>query len=177
MDVTGKVAVVTGGAHGIGRAMALRFAKEGAAGVVVADLDGEDALKVAAEIGDRGLGVRCDVASDEENAALIARAEEAFGPVDLFCANAGVAVGTDPVSTPEAEWELAFGVNVHAHVSAARHLLPGWLERGSGYWLGTASAAGLLTQIGSAPYLLNQHAAVALPGWDSDALGGAGVRA
>src|SRR3954468_23366513 len=103
MDVTGKVAVVTGGAHGIGRAMALRFARDGAAGVVVADLDGEDAAKVAEEIGERGRGVRCDVASDAENAALVKRAEEAFGPVDLFCANAGVAVGTDPVSTSEAE--------------------------------------------------------------------------
>src|SRR3954469_15794246 len=99
MDVTGKVAVVTGGAHGIGRAMALRFASEGAAGVVVADLDGDDAQRVGGEIGERGLGVRCDVASDAESAALVARAEEAFGAVDLFCANAGVAIGTDPVST------------------------------------------------------------------------------
>src|SRR4051794_37636257 len=151
MDVTGKVAVVTGGAHGIGRALALRFAREGAAGVVVADLDGEDATAVASEIGPGAIGVRCDVASDAENAALIAAAEENFGPVDLFCANAGVAVGTDPISTPESEWDLAFGVNVRAHVYAARHLLPGWLERGSGYWLGTASAAGLLPQIRSAP--------------------------
>src|SRR3954452_24857293 len=177
MDVTGKVAVVTGGAHGIGRAMALRFAKEGAAGVVVADLDGEDAAGVAAEIGDRGLGVRCDVARDDENAALIRQAEEAFGPVDLFCANAGVAVGTDPVSTPEAEWDLAFGVNVRAHIYAAKHVLPGWLERGSGYWLGTASAAGLLTQIGSAPYALTKHAAVAFAEWMSITYGERGIGA
>jgi NAD(P)-dependent dehydrogenase (short-subunit alcohol dehydrogenase family) len=177
MDVTGKVAVVTGGAHGIGRAMALRFAREGAAGVVVADLDGEDAEKVAAEIGDRGLGVRCDVGRDEENAALIARAEEAFGPVDLFCANAGVAIGTDPISTPEAEWDLAFAVNTRAHVYAAKHLLPGWLERGSGYWLGTASAAGLLTQIGSAPYSLTKHAAVAFAEWMSITYGERGIGA
>src|SRR4051794_28441476 len=177
MDVTGKVAVVTGGAHGIGRAMALRFAREGAAGVVVADVDGADAEGVAREIGDRGLGVRCDVASDEENAALIARAEEAFGPVDLFCANAGVAIGTDPVSTPEEEWDLAFAVNTRAHVYAARHVLPGWLERGSGYWLGTASAAGLLTQIGSAPYALTKHAAVAFAEWMSITYGAQGIGA
>jgi NAD(P)-dependent dehydrogenase (short-subunit alcohol dehydrogenase family) len=176
MDVTGKVAVVTGGAHGIGRALALRFAREGAAGVVVADLDGEGAAAVAEEIGPGGLGVRCDVSTDAENAALIARTEETFGPVDLFCANAGVGVGTDPISATEAEWDLAFAVNIRAHIHAARHLLPGWLERGSGYWLGTASAAGLLTQIGSAPYSVTKHGAVAFAEWLSVTYGDRGLR-
>ena len=99
----------------------------------------------------------------------------AFGPVDLFCANAGVAVGTD-LETPEDTWELAFDVNVRAHVHAAKALLPGWLERGEGYFLATASAAGLLTQIGSAPYALTKHAAVAFAEWLSVTYGDRGLR-
>src|SRR4051794_32875650 len=175
MEVTGKVVVVTGGANGIGRAMALRFANEGAAGGVVADLDGGRAGAVAAEIGPGGLGVRCDVSLDGGNAALVAAAEQTFGPVDVFCANAGVGVGLDPVSASEADWELAFGVNVRAHVHAARHVLPGWLERGHGYWLSTASAAGLLTQIGSAPYAVTKHAAVGFAEWLSVTYGERGI--
>jgi NAD(P)-dependent dehydrogenase (short-subunit alcohol dehydrogenase family) len=174
MELDGKVAVVTGGASGIGRALALRFAEEGAAGVVVADLDGDGAAAVAAQIGARGLGVACDVADADSVDALVDGAESAFGPVDLFCANAGVAVGTGPESA-DAEWELAFAVNVRAHVLAARRLLPGWLERGSGHLLVTASAAGLLTQIGSAPYAVSKHAAVAFAEWLSVTYGDRGV--
>jgi len=115
------------------------------------------------------------VAIQAQVAALVARAEEAFGPVDLFCANAGVAVGTD-LDTPAADWDLAFAVNVRAHIHAARALLPGWLERGEGYFLATASAAGLLTQIGSAPYAVSKHAAVAFAEWLSVTYGDRGVR-
>src|SRR5215218_2717788 len=173
MELPDKVAVVTGGASGIGRAMALRFAADGARGVVVADLDGAGAERVAAEIGDGALPFACDVAVPAHADALIGAAESAFGPVDLFCANAGVAVGID-MATP-AEWDLAFGVNVRAHISAAERLLPGWLERGTGYFLSTASAAGIASQIGSAPYAVTKHAAVAFAEWLSITYGARGV--
>lgn len=168
-----RVVVVTGGASGIGRAMARRFAAEGARGVVVADLDGAGAARVAAEIGERALGLACDVADLGHAEPLVARAEEAFGPIDLFCANAGVAAGQglgDP-----ADWARSMDVNVHAHVAAARALLPGWLERGTGWFLATASAAGLITQIGSAPYAVTKHAAVAFAEWLAITYGDRGV--
>lgn len=174
MELGDKVVVVTGGAGGIGRALAWRFAEEGARGVVVADLPGARPEAVAAEIGERALAFAGDVSDEETVRALVDRAEEALGPVDLFCANAGVAVGIgleedDPV------WDLAFGVNVRAHVYAARALIPRWLERGGGYFLSTASAAGLLTQIGSAPYAVTKHAAVAFAEWLSVTYGARGV--
>jgi NAD(P)-dependent dehydrogenase (short-subunit alcohol dehydrogenase family) len=175
MDLTGKVAIVTGGASGIGRALALAFAQEGARGVVVADLDGEGAEAVARQIGGRALPVGGDVATEAGVDNLVGGAEEAFGPVDLFCANAGVAVGTG-VETPDTEWDLSFGVNVRAHILAARRLVPGWLERGEGYFLSTASAAGLLTQIGSAPYAVTKHAAVAFAEWLAVTYGDRGLK-
>ena len=175
MNLSDRVVVVTGGASGIGRALARRFADEGARGVVVADLDGAGARAVAEAIGDRALGVATDVAVEAEVADLVARAQEAFGPVDLFCANAGVAVGTDEAAS-DAEWDLALAVNVRAHVYAARALLPAWLERGEGYFLATASAAGLLTQIGSAPYAVSKHAAVAFAEWLTVTYGDRGIR-
>jgi NAD(P)-dependent dehydrogenase (short-subunit alcohol dehydrogenase family) len=173
MNLSDRVVVVTGGASGIGRGLARRFADEGARGVVVADLDGAGAQAVAQEIG--GLGVGCDVSDESQVADLVARARDAFGPIDLFCANAGVAIGTDE-ATPDAEWDLALAVNVKAHVYAARALLPDWLERGEGYFLTTASAAGLLTQIGSAPYAVSKHAAVAFAEWLSITYGDRGIR-
>jgi len=176
VELADRVCVVTGGASGIGRALARALGRAGARGVVVADLAAEGAGAVARELGDRGLGVACDVADEAQVADLVARAEEAFGPVDLFCANAGVGVGGDPLVTTPQEWALAFDVNVRAHVHAARHLLPGWLERGDGYFLSTASAAGLLTQIGSAPYAVSKHAAVAFAEWLSVTYGDRGVR-
>jgi NAD(P)-dependent dehydrogenase (short-subunit alcohol dehydrogenase family) len=173
MNLSDRVAVVTGGASGIGRALARRLSDEGARGVVVADLDGAGAQAVAHEIG--GLGVGCDVSDESQVADLVARARDAFGPIDLFCANAGVAIGADEAS-PDAEWDLALAVNVRAHVYAARALLPDWLERGQGYFLATASAAGLLTQIGSAPYAVSKHAAVAFAEWLSITYGDRGIR-
>jgi len=175
MELRDRVAVVTGGASGIGRAMARRFAEEGARGVVVADLDGPGAEAVAAEIGERARGVRADVARQDDVDNVLAAAREAFGPIDLFCANAGVGVGTD-LETPDDVWGLAIDVNVLAHVRAARRLVPEWIERGEGYFLATASAAGLLTQIGSAPYAVTKHAAVAFAEWLSVTYGDRGVR-
>lgn len=176
MELTDKVAIVTGGAGGIGKALAWKFVEEGARGVVVADLEGANPDAVAREIGERAVGFAGDVADQATVRALIARAEEAFGPVDLFCANAGVAVGIG-LEDDEAVWDLAFGVNIRAHVYAAQALVPGWVERGSGYFLTTASAAGMLTQIGSAPYAVTKHAAVAFAEWLSVTYGASGIRA
>ena len=172
MDVAGKVVIVTGGASGIGRALAERFSDDGAKGVVVADLDQEGATDVATDLGN-AIAIGCDVADPAHANVLVGAAEQAFGPVDLFCANAGVAVGQD-LATP-ADWDLAINVNVRAHIAAAERLVPGWLERGTGYFLTTASAAGILSQIGSAPYAVTKHAAVAFAEWLSITYGGRGV--
>ena len=171
MELRDAVVVVTGGASGIGRALARRAVVEGARGVVVADLDGDKAARVADELGDRGAGVAVDVADADENRKLIDLAEERFGPIDLFCANAGVGGGVGL----EEGWEHAIGVNVMAHVHAARLLVPEWLERGRGYFLSTASAAGLLTQIGSGPYAVSKHGAVAFAEWLSVTYGDRGI--
>jgi NAD(P)-dependent dehydrogenase (short-subunit alcohol dehydrogenase family) len=175
MELADRVAVVTGGASGIGRALAWRLAEEGARGVVVADLDADGARAVATDIGANALAVACDVTIESQVADAIAQAQDAFGPVDLFCANAGVAIGSG-LSTPTDVWELAYGVNVRAHVHAAKALVPRWLERGEGYFLATASAAGLITQIGSAPYAVTKHAAVAFAEWLSVTYGDRGIR-
>jgi NAD(P)-dependent dehydrogenase (short-subunit alcohol dehydrogenase family) len=177
-EVAGKVAVVTGGASGIGAALALALAEAGAAGVVVADLDGEGAAKVAAQIeaaGHRALAVTADLAREEQARDLVARAEDAFGPVDLFFSNAGIIVGGG-VEVPDEAWQRIWAVNVHSHVYVARAVLPGMLARGGGYLVFTASAAGLLTQLGSAPYSVTKHALVALAEWLSITYGDAGIK-
>ncbi len=178
MELNGKHVVVTGAAGGIGEGLAERFHAEGAR-VVVADVQESAAGVVAERLNERrsgsALAVGADVATEEGNRVLIATAEQAFGPIDLYFANAGVGIGRGPES-PESEWELAFNVNVHAHRWAAKYLLPGWLERREGYFCSTASAAGLLSQIGSAPYSLTKHAAVAFAEWMSITYGDAGIR-
>lgn len=162
MHLKDKVAVVTGGANGIGRALCRRFAAEGARGVVVADLDAGGATEVAREIG--GLTVVVDVSNEADVKRLVAEATAKFGQIDLFCSNAGIAIGGS-VDVPDAEWQRIWEINFMAHVYAARAVLPAMLARGDGYLLQTASAAGLLTSIGSAPYAVTKHAAVALAEW------------
>jgi len=174
MNLQDKVVVVTGGANGIGRALCKRFAAEGARGVVVSDLDFDAASQVAAEI--NGLAVKTDVASEADVIALVAKASEAFGPIDLFCSNAGIGgiPGFEQVSNEA--WQRIWEVNVMAHIHAARAVLPQMIERGSGYLLNTASAAGLLTQIGSAPYSVTKHAAVAFAEWLAITYGARGIK-
>jgi NAD(P)-dependent dehydrogenase (short-subunit alcohol dehydrogenase family) len=172
VELRDRVAVVTGGASGIGRAMAQRFVEEGAS-VVIADLQGSEAA--AAEIGERALGLDGDVADDAHVGAVIERAREAFGPVDVFCANAGIGTGLG-IDAPDEAWDLIMGVNVRAHVVAARRLVPEWLERGEGYFVATASAAGLLNQIGDAPYAVTKAGAVAFAEWLAITYGDQGIR-
>lgn len=170
MDLQGRHVVVTGAARGIGAALARRF-HAGGANVVVADRDSP--ADVAAEL-ERSIGVTADISTEAGNVALIEAAEAAFGPIDLFFANAGIGGGTD-LDTPEADWEQAFAINVHAHRWAAKHLVPGWLARGEGYFCSTASAAGVLAQIGSAPYTMTKRAAVAFAEWLSITYGRRGI--
>ena len=174
MRLDGRTVVVTGAAGGIGRALALRCAAEGAR-VAATDIQHEPLQRVANELGAGHLAVAADVTDEEALGALISQVESELGPVEVFFANAGVAIGEDPVSTPDEVWDLAFGVNIRAHILAARRLLPGWLERGEGYFVATASAAGLLTQIGSAPYAVTKHAAVAFAEWLSVTYGDQGI--
>ncbi|HSR22450.1 MAG TPA: SDR family oxidoreductase [Candidatus Eisenbacteria bacterium] len=178
MDLAGRVAVVTGGASGIGRALCEAFARRGARGVAVADIDRPGAEEVAAAIGrtgGRAIPVTADVAREEDVLELVRRAEEALGPVDLFCANAGIIV-PGGVEVSDEAWQRIWSVNVMSHVYAARAVLPSMLARGEGYLLHTASAAGLLTQLGSAPYSVTKHAVVALAEWLAITHAGAGIR-
>lgn len=178
MDVRDRAAVVTGAAGGIGAAVAEELLALGAR-VTLSDLPGprleETAARLAAEHGDRVLAVPADASSAEEIRRLLAAAAQAHGPVDLFFANAGVP-GTRELGESDAEWQQALDVNVLAHVRAAQQLVPGWLERGEGYFVSTASAAGLLTQIGSATYSVSKHAAVAFAEWLAVTYGTRGVK-
>jgi NAD(P)-dependent dehydrogenase (short-subunit alcohol dehydrogenase family) len=173
MELRDKVVVVTGGASGIGRALCHRFVEEGAKAVVVADLDAAGAKAVADEIG--GMPISTNVAVEADVEALVDRTIDAFGPIDLFCSNAGIAIGGG-VDVPDEDWQRIWDINLMAHVYAARAVLPGMLARGEGYLLNTASAAGLLTNLGAAPYAVTKHAAVALAEWLSITHGDAGIK-
>jgi len=162
MDIAGKVVVVTGGGSGIGAALCRRFARDGAAEVVVADLNPGAAAAVAQEIG--GVAEAVDVCDAAAVAALAERTIARAGRIDLFCSNAGIITGVG-LDDPTDLWHKAYDLHVMAHVYAARAVLPAMLERGGGYLLNTASAAGLLTSPGDAPYAVTKHGAVALAEW------------
>lgn len=162
MKLKGKVVVVTGGATGIGRAMCRRFAVEGARAVVVADLNGEGAQAVAREIG--GLALTANVGCEEDIRQLVETTLKRYGQIDLFCSNAGISIGGGS-EAPNDGWQRIWEVNVMAHVYAARAVLPSMIERGEGYLLQTASAAGLLTALSTAPYSVTKHAAVSFAEW------------
>jgi NAD(P)-dependent dehydrogenase (short-subunit alcohol dehydrogenase family) len=178
VNVAQRVAVVTGGGGGIGSALVARLAREGAR-VVVADLDADSARAVSERVNADHPGstvsVGADVSDTEQIQQLVDLAESAFGPVDLYFANAGIA-GALGLDASEQDWDLSIDVNLRAHIRAARLLVPGWLERGEGYFVSTASAAGLLTQIGSATYAVTKHAAVAFAEWLSVTYGDRGIR-
>ena len=173
MDLKNKIIVVTGAASGIGRALAVRFAAEGAKLVVCADRD-EPGAKVTAEMMG-GVAAKVDVSKEADIEGLIAMVERDHGPIDLFCSNAGIGVGGG-AETPNADWQRIWDINVMAHVWAARHLVPLMAARGGGYLLNTASAAGLLSQIGSAPYAVTKHAAVGLAEWLAITHGDPGIK-
>ena len=163
MQVSGKIVVVTGGANGIGRALCEVFHRAGAAKVVVADIDSAAARVVAASIA--GAAFKCDVGKENDILHLIDETERLFGPIALFCSNAGIGGGFDPLSdnaggTSDEPFARSWAVHVMAHVYAARHLVPRMKARGAGYFLNTISAAGLLSQVGSPAYSTTKHAAV-----------------
>ena len=182
MELEGVVAVVTGAASGIGRALARALAVDAGAVVVAADIDGAGAEAVAAEIAaetgagaSAGLAARVDVTDEDAVVALIERVEGSLGPVELWCGNAGIS-RMGGVERPNEEWNRVWDVNLMAHVIASRHLVPRWAARGSGHLLVTASAAGLLTGLGTASYAVTKHAAVALAEWIAITHGDDGVR-
>ncbi len=162
MHIKDRIVVVTGAASGIGRALAQRFARDGARLVVCADRNGEGAAATAKEVG--GVAFTTDVSKEADIQNLIERVETEHGPIDLFCSNAGIGIGGGAEVSNDG-WQRIWDINVMAHVWAARHMIPRMVARGGGYLLNTASAAGLLSQIGSAPYAVTKHAAVGLAEW------------
>ena len=176
MELKDKIAVVTGGASGIGEALCRRFHEEGAKGVVVVDIDEEGIRRVADEIG--GIAMTADVSNESDIQRVVRDTEEQLGPIDLFCSNAGIGCA-DPSHVASADneaWERIWQINVMAHVYAARAVLPSMIERGDGYILNTSSAAGLLSQIGSAPYSVTKHAAIGFAESIAIAHGGDGIK-
>src|SRR5205823_13536998 len=174
MELADRHVVVTGGAGGIGRALARRVSAEGVRGLVVADREHETVHAVAEEVG--GLAIEFDAGLESSVGALISQASDAYGPVDVFISNAGVAGAMGGPEAPDESWDEAWRVNLMAHVWAARALLPQMVQRGEGYLVSTASAAGVLTQVSSAVYSVTKHAAVALAEWLSIEYADAGIR-
>jgi len=173
MQIQNKVVVVTGGANGIGRALCRAFAAAGARAVVVADLDEQGAKRVADEI--KGTAVATNVSKEADIQHLVEQTTRQFGQIDVFCSNAGVGVQGGPDSS-DADWQKSWDVNVMAHIYAARAVPPQMLERKKGYRVKTVSAAGLLAQIGSAPYSVTKHAAMSFAEWLAITYGDQGIR-
>jgi NAD(P)-dependent dehydrogenase (short-subunit alcohol dehydrogenase family) len=176
MQIKNRVAVVTGAASGIGRAAAERFARDGAAGVVLADLNEAALAQVAQGIGERALAVRCDVGREADIQALVAAAEKRFGRVDIYFSNAGIIGGEGGFDLDDATWDATWRIHGMAHVWAARATVPKMVARGGGYFLVTASAAGLLNIVESAAYGVTKHAAVAFAEWLAIGYGRRGIR-
>ena len=162
MRVVDKIVVVTGAGSGIGRALVKRFTAEGANKVIAADINAQGAQQTGDETG--CIAVTADVSRDDDIKRLVEDTEANVGPIDLFCSNAGIAKGPSPAA-PDREWQTSWEVNVMAHVYAARHLVPRMVQRGGGYFLNTASAAGLLNQVGGAAYGVTKHAAIGFGEW------------
>ncbi len=173
MLVKDRIVVVTGAASGIGRALARRFAQEGAKLVVCSDRNGDGVRAVAGEVG--GIAFTTDVSKEADIQSMIETVEAEHGPIDLFCSNAGIGIGGG-AEAPDEAWQRIWDINVMAHVWAARHMVPRMAARGEGYLLNTASAAGLLSQIGSAPYAVTKHAAVGLAEWLAITHGDKGIK-
>lgn len=173
MKLAGKIIVVTGAASGIGRALAIAFHKSGAKKIICADIDEKGAQETAAQIS--GLAQSLDVSNETQIKTLINETEAEIGPIDLFCSNAGISVAGGFEASDE-DWQRIWDINVMSHIYAARHLVPKMLARGGGHLLNTASAAGLLSQIGSAPYAVTKHAAVAFAEWLAITYGAQGLR-
>jgi NAD(P)-dependent dehydrogenase (short-subunit alcohol dehydrogenase family) len=173
LNLRDRVVIVTGGGSGIGAALARRFAAEEPRGLVIGDLDLVAARAVATEIG--ADAVQVDVSDPDSNDALIDQTEGHYGPIDLFCANAGIGFAGDEQTPPE-RWDFMWQVNLMSHVHAARRLLPAWLARGEGYFLSTASAAGLLTNLKAAQYSVTKHAAVSFAEWLAITYGDRGIK-
>ncbi|TSD93644.1 SDR family oxidoreductase [Skermania sp. ID1734] len=178
MKVKDKAAIVTGGGNGIGAALAAKLAAEGAK-VVVADLDETAAQAISDDINadhaESAIGAGGDVSDTAQIQRLIELCESEFGSVDLYFANAGI-TGPPGLELSEQDWDLVLDVNLRAHIRAAQLLVPRWLDKGEGYFVATASAAGLLTQIGSAGYSVTKHAAVGFAEWLNITYGDRGIR-
>jgi NAD(P)-dependent dehydrogenase (short-subunit alcohol dehydrogenase family) len=178
VEIEGRVVVVTGAAGGIGRALCVEFARQGVAGVVAVDLNRgplDDVDRAVADLGASSFATVADVTRESDVLRVVNEVARQFGPIDIFCSNAGI-TGPGGAETLDSDWQRMWDVNVMAHVYAARALLPDMLERGEGYLVNTASAAGLLTNLGAAAYSVTKHAAVAFAEWLSITHGSAGIR-
>jgi len=173
VEIRDRVVVVTGGGGGIGGALCRRFAAEGAAAIVVADIDRQAAEAVAAEVG--GMSVVTDVAVERAVRTLVRKTLDVHGRIDVYCSNAGIAMGGGP-EAPDEAWQRSWDVHVMAHVYAARAVLPGMLDRGEGYIVGTVSAAALLNHVLAAPYATSKAAALSFFEWLAIAYGNRGIR-